>query len=311
VEKLITRSYQDTDAPALTRFFIDMTAAAGGDPGYTEDETRAWFSAGIVRDPAADTRLVMAGRELAGAALLGTPAAGGCRVDAFGGVLPAWRGRGLGRQLIRWQIRRAADLHTATAPQVPWQLDVDAFTTEAAALRLFDQFGFRPVRYWFQMAMSLDELQPAAMPAGLRIRAFSTDMARALYVAQAEVMADHFNFEQRGFDAWSKLELHADGFRADLTRIALDGDEIAAYVMVSEDEDNRVCLEWVGTRQPWRRRGLASALIFAALEAASAEGKTGATIGVDAQSPTGAVGVYERAGFSVASSWVSYQRPVG
>jgi len=33
-----------------------MSRAAGADPGLTEDAVRAWFTSGVVRDPATDTR---------------------------------------------------------------------------------------------------------------------------------------------------------------------------------------------------------------------------------------------------------------
>jgi mycothiol synthase len=66
----------------------------------------------------------------------------------------------------------------------------------------------------------------------------------------------------------------------------------------------------VGTRRPWRRRGLAGALVADTMAAAAVAGKTTATLGVDADSPTGAVGVYERVGFSVRSRFVSYHRPL-
>ena len=55
---------------------------------------------------------------------------------------------------------------------------------------------------------------------------------------------------------------------------------------------------------------LASALISASLAAAVADGKSSASLGVDADSPTGAVGVYERLGFEVKHKFVSYRRSV-
>jgi mycothiol synthase len=58
----------------------------------------------------------------------------------------------------------------------------------------------------------------------------------------------------------------------------------------------------VGTRPPWRKRGLAMALLAASLAAGAADGKTTASLGVDADSPTGAVTVYERLGFTAQHS---------
>ena len=74
--------------------------------------------------------------------------------------------------------------------------------------------------------------------------------------------------------------------------------------------EGREYIGQVGTRRPWRKRGLASALISASLAAAVADGKSSASLGVDADSPTGAVGVYERLGFEVKHKFVSYRRSV-
>jgi ribosomal protein S18 acetylase RimI-like enzyme len=46
------------------------------------------------------------------------------------------------------------------------------------------------------------------------------------------------------------------------------------------------------------------------MAAAAAAGKTKAALGVDADSPTGAVGVYERVGFAEHARFVAYRRPL-
>ena len=63
----------------------------------------------------------------------------------------------------------------------------------------------------------------------------------------------------------------------------------------------------VGTRRPWRKRGLASALMSETIAAAAADGKTVTSLGVDADNPTGALGVYERLGFAVRQRWVVHR----
>ncbi|HEY1640952.1 MAG TPA: GNAT family N-acetyltransferase [Streptosporangiaceae bacterium] len=307
---MTTRPYDAADAPMLTAFMVGMGVAAGADPGLTEDNVRAWFTAGIVRDPGRDTRLVLAGDgQLAGAALLATPEGDGLRVDAFGGVLPAWRGRGLGRTLLSWQIERARELRAELAPDAPWELDADAYSTEPGAFALFEHLGMHPVRYWYEMAASLASPPGVrALPAPLRAVPFGAGLAPALYEAYTEAMADHYDFEPRGFGAWAEEELNGGTFRPDLTRIALDGGDIAAYVMVTDEPDSRVRIEGVGTRRPWRRRGLATSLLAAVMNAAAEAGKSKATLAVDSQSPTSAVTVYEALGFTVGSSWVSYRK---
>lgn len=55
----------------------------------------------------------------------------------------------------------------------------------------------------------------------------------------------------------------------------------------------------LGVRRPWRRRGLGLALLRHCLGALYDRGKRRVGLGVDAQSPTGATRLYEKAGMSV------------
>jgi ribosomal protein S18 acetylase RimI-like enzyme len=62
----------------------------------------------------------------------------------------------------------------------------------------------------------------------------------------------------------------------------------------------------VFTRRPWRRRGLATALIARSLVVLRERGMTSAALGVDAANASGALGLYEGLGFAVdtrASAW--------
>jgi ribosomal protein S18 acetylase RimI-like enzyme len=54
-----------------------------------------------------------------------------------------------------------------------------------------------------------------------------------------------------------------------------------------------------------RRRGIASALIGRSLAAARADGCDITTLEVDAESPTGAPGLYERMGFATLSTSIT------
>jgi ribosomal protein S18 acetylase RimI-like enzyme len=67
-------------------------------------------------------------------------------------------------------------------------------------------------------------------------------------------------------------------------------------------------LDHVSVRRPWRRRGLASALIAESLRAIADAGMTDAALGVDAENPTGALRVYESLGFRPTRTGVSYRK---
>jgi mycothiol synthase len=61
----------------------------------------------------------------------------------------------------------------------------------------------------------------------------------------------------------------------------------------------------VATRRSARKRGIASALLSRALADARSAGFTAASLSVDADSPTGAFGLYQRAGFAIRTTSVT------
>ena len=68
---------------------------------------------------------------------------------------------------------------------------------------------------------------------------------------------------------------------------------------------------WVnslGVRRPWRRRGLALALLRHAFGVFYRRGKTKVGLGVDATSLTGATRLYEKAGMHVQRKSVTYEK---
>jgi len=98
--------------------------------------------------------------------------------------------------------------------------------------------------------------------------------------------------------------------------VAFDGDEVAGGIINGIDpEQNRAAgvqrgwLQSVFTRRPWRRRGLATALIAESLRVLRDRGMTSAALGVDAANPSGAFGLYEGLGFGVTERATAWRRP--
>ena len=67
-------------------------------------------------------------------------------------------------------------------------------------------------------------------------------------------------------------------------------------------------LDRVSVRRPWRRRGVARALIAAALIELAPAGHGVASLGVDTENPTGALGLYEGLGFRVDKRATAYRK---
>jgi mycothiol synthase len=306
---LTPRGYVESDAPALSALINLIEEEGGGHAGFTPAFLDS-IVRGMVRDPASDTRLLSTPEGvLVAAGLVSTPPDGGLRVDLMGGVHPRWRGRGIGRELLGWELARAADIHRAVAPATAWEVHAGAPGEDGTATRLYQRFGLTPVRYWFDMVAPTATAAATALPDGLRSTTYRPAHDNDLYAAHMEAFADHWGFQRRGYDEWATLSVRSETFLPGLSVLAFDGDEIAGYVLSYADADPaRIYIGQVGVRRPWRRRGLAGALLSQVLGSARVAGRAFAALGVDADSPTGAVGVYERVGFTVATRAVTYSR---
>ena len=101
-----------------------------------------------------------------------------------------------------------------------------------------------------------------------------------------------------------------------LWQVAWDGDQVAGLVINAivphDNEQTGQKLGWlesVATRRPWRRRGLAGALISRSLRVLAERGMEVAALGVDSQSPTGALRLYESFGFRPERTWMFLRKP--
>jgi mycothiol synthase len=301
VTGLMTRPYGDADAALVTGLMNAVEVAGDGGHGFSEGEIRIMMSG--VRDRARDSRLVLtADGGLAAAGIVLPPVPGRSRVRADGGVHPQWRGRGIGRALLTWQFSRAAEMRAEQDPARAWTVGTGAGAADESAARLFRRFGLGPVRYFLEMSAPTAGDRLVRLPDGIRVAGFSGRQRTAVHAANMEAFAGHWGHEPRGIEEWAARTVDSDLFRGDLSRIALDEDQVAAYLLAYDGLDNGLFIGQVGTRRAWRRRGLATALIAGSLAAGAADGRTTASLGVDAANPTGAVGVYERLGFTAQHS---------
>ncbi|HEY8474070.1 MAG TPA: GNAT family N-acetyltransferase [Natronosporangium sp.] len=307
MDGLLTRPYQPGDAEAIVQLAREAAGHAGGHFGKSAADLAAYL-AGHLANPETDSRLVVtADGDLAAMGFVGTPPPGGSHVDLLGGVHPAWRGRGIGRELLAWQLARAGELHRAVAPNREWEAELSINTGDQPAVRLFERFGLAPVRYWFDMVAPTGPVD-AAVPAELRVEPYDARYDRDLHAVHVGVFAEHWGYQPRPFDLWAPMTIRSASFRPDLSVLAFDGDEIVGYVLAyTENDPDRIYIGQVGVVQRWRRRGVAGGLLARALATAGKAGFGRAGLVVDAASPVGAVGVYERVGFTVESRTVTYR----
>lgn len=98
-------------------------------------------------------------------------------------------------------------------------------------------------------------------------------------------------------------------FDPSLCFVAWTGDEVVGLV-ICRVERGRVEPAEVSVRKPWRRRGIASALIGAALKHCRALGVSSARLHTVLENRYSSIRVYEGLGFRVIKDHVRYWKPM-
>jgi mycothiol synthase len=175
--------------------------------------------------------------------------------------------------------------------------------------------GYQPIRYFFEMVRDgLTDVPTIPLPDGVEVRPVEAAHHRQIFDAMAEAFRDHWGARE-WTDAIFEGMFGAPDIDTSLWRVAWDGAEVAGvcanWVYPEENERlglSRGWLEQVAVRRPWRRRGVARALIAASMRAFADRGLTSAALGVDADNPTGALGLYEGLGFRVHRPATTYRK---
>jgi mycothiol synthase len=307
------------DVPAWLEF-VQQVQRFDGDEVMGAEELAASFDDSTWA-PERDARLLsLPDATLAGDAVVGYngPSRDAVRIHLWGGVRPELRGRGLGRQVLDWQLVRGAERYAELDTDLPGRYEVGC-VVGGSAERLFIRYGFGVVRYWSHMAHPLDGLaRPAAQADGLRVMAYREELFEQVRRAHNEAFADHWGSTLWDGPTWKERAVGHPSFRPELSYVVLDGTRrdptVAAYVLSYENEAEGTPTGYigqVGTRRPWRGRGLGSTLVCTTLAAMKKAGYGRAALTVDAGNPTGAQDLYERLGFVTERQNVSYQRPIG
>ena len=233
-------------------------------------------------------------------------------------VRPDLRRHGLGTALLAWAEERARasiTLGEGGPPEVRHEVGGWGDSEVAGHAEFAAAHGYRVVRYGFEMRRPLSEALPVApLPDGLEIRPVRPQDHRRIWDADVEAFDDHWERGKRVEEDYVRW-FTAPWLDTTLWQVAWDGDEVAGSVLtaIHADENERLglsvgWLDHVSVRRPWRRRGVAAALIASTLRILRDRGIEVAALGVDAENPTGALALYEGLGFRRHKTGIAYRK---
>lgn len=294
-------------------------------------EFRGWYSSldDIYReyddptgDPVNDSILVFDDNgKLAGFNWLERPLPGAereYRIFLWGEVHMDHRGKGLGTFLMTWGEKRAREIFAELPDNLPRFIRIGVIDTLKDRQALYEKHGMTPARYFYRMRRELSQQIPeAGLPDGIRLVRWTPELDEATLSVFNESFLDHWGFEPLPLNTWKNWFSQHPEFLPGCTFLAMDGDK-AVSICVSKDRlvENaktgmrEAWIQDVGTLRSYRGKGIASALMCAAMRAFKEKGYLNAGLGVDVVNPTGALRIYERLGFKVISRMIVYEKRI-
>lgn len=232
-----------------------------------------------------------------------------------GRVRPDHRGQGIGRALLDWQLVRGAELHAERHPEAPGRLTVPVPEAMGSLESLVKAAGLSAERWYRQMQRPLTGL-PEPQPApGVEVVPFRWDRDDEIRRAHNAAFAEHHASAERDAESWRAMFTGQRAFRPELSVLAVADGAVAGYVLAYVYEADSAAtgvrethLGQIGVLPRARGRGLASALICAALRAGADSGCERAGLEVDTDNVTGALRLYEKLGFATTRLRVSWSR---
>ena len=271
------------DAPAIKRLLDQHALASFGELELSEEEIRSWF-----KMPNLWFRLAEENGELVGYLDVASDDSGHLDVDA------RTLDPGVARLLVETAEERAGEV--TETPVLRGYVQGD----EPVMREAYDDAGWQPIRYSFQMRIELDnEVPEPVWPDGLRPRNLQAGEEERVYEAHMDAFADHWDFRRQPFELWRSFTTQTHRYDPSLCWLIEDGDELAAISLNSWHFSGDPQFGWVhvlGVRPAWRRRGLATALLRHSFRDFAQRGAIRVGLGVDGENTTGAVRLYEQVG---------------
>jgi ribosomal protein S18 acetylase RimI-like enzyme len=291
------RSAEDADAAAMAELMNAAEAPLGGDAGSSADDVRHHWTR------AKDNKTWLAERDGGVVGSLETFAHEDGHLDTDMYIHPDLAATTLAGTLLRISEDDADARGLRRIRNAVLENDAHATT-------LLEREGYVPVRHFYRMIRDLDDNLPEPeWPDGFELVPFDFERdVEAVHAVVEEAFENEWGHVPETPEAWRERTPKRGGYAPELWLVVRDGDEIAAITM---NDSKRYGMGWIATvavRRAWRRRGLGLAMLYESFRRFRDRGETVAGLGVDAQNPTGATHLYERAGMQQAWAATVYEK---
>jgi len=293
------------DVNAVAQLILDVCTNEGdATMAQTPEEIeREWKSPGFVLETDAFIVETQDGRVVGYEEFYNSHIHADLRGDGY--VHPDFMRQGIGTALLRVLETRARKEMELAEPDLRVFLRNAMSLGDTVAREMHENEGYKTIRFNWRMEITLDETPSVPkLPDGIELRPFAMEHDRAVYEAHEDAFSDHWGYTPNPYEEWAH---HKEDRDRSFWLIAWDGDQIAGYSL----NRIRMGIGWVGglgVRRPWRKRGLGEALLLHSFADLYKRGYKVIGLGVDAENPTGATRLYQKAGMHIASEYVFYEK---
>ena len=219
-------------------------------------------------------------------------------------VHPAHTGRGISTYLLRAVEARTLE-QVSTGPYV--LLNTISYANTAAQ-RLLEQEGFSLISAHRRMQITLHEAPPQPIwPTGITVRTLVQGRdEHTFHDTISEAFSELPRYTPTPFAEWQSMYIARADFDPTLWHLALAGNEVAGCTIGYMGELGWI--QFVAVSRPWRHHGLGLALLQNAFSEFHGRGRRNIGLNVNADNPTGAIQLYERAGMYIYHQFDTYSK---
>lgn len=227
-----------------------------------------------------------------------------------------WRNHGIGTAVAKHFMRRLTEIASEHPGHADKYFQSWGEQSQTWYRGLLETLGYKPVRYGLSMIRPASlPLKVHALPGNLEVRLVQPKDYRKVWEADAEAFRDHWGFvEMTEKDYQAFLEFPY--FEPELWKVAWDGDQVAGmvrnFINPTENElfnRQRGYTEFISVRRPWRRQGVARALLTQSIQMFMDMGMDETSLGVDTENPNGALDLYQSVGYREVKRFYTYRKP--
>ena len=179
---------------------------------------------------------------------------------------------------------------------------------------VYGESGYEVIRHSYRMEIDLEDLaDDPGSPLGVAIRPMRDGELEQVYEVHEQSFEDAWMHTREPFEQWQHWFVKESTFDPSLWFVA-EADGQLVGVSICRRRENEEGLGWVrilGVLRSHRRRGIGEALLSHSFAEFARRGFERVGLGVDAESPTGAVALYERAGMHVARTSLQLEKLQG